>query len=351
PLYIIPIDVDIYTAAGKQTHKIEIREADSTYSFNVAQEPLCVNADAKKVTLCEKDDIRSASQWAYLFYNGENFTDRFEAIKECSPLNSEEAHKVLMDALNDKFWYIRELAVKNLKKLCKSKGDQVKAKLIDMIANDPKPSVRSSAVRNIQKYFKDDASLLPVFQKAAEDSSYDVMSEAFLALAKTDPKTGLELARKHEKEKSGTVREAIAQIYAESGTASDHTFFKDAISKGSGLEKYSLMIHYGTYLKRMGYDETDKGLALIKEVATGESGWFVRLSAYQTLSILETHYDKKALEAQTLAESLRMDGKTMEATEAERDMMKSKGMVEKIAKMVEELKANETDKNVLKYIH
>jgi hypothetical protein len=190
-----------------------------------------------------------------------------------------------------------------------------------------------------------------VFQQAAEDSSYDVMSEAFVALAKTDAKTGLELARKHETEKSGAVREAIAQIYAESGNSDDHKFFIKAIEAGSGLEKYSLMIHYGTYLKRMGYDETEKGLSVIKSVATGEGGWFVRLSAYQAFSMLQTHYEKKALEAETLAESLRMEGKTMEATEAERDHVKAKGMSKKISDLVEELKSKETDKNLLKYIH
>lgn len=351
PLYRLPMLIDVYTAAGKTTHQVEILQADTTFVFDLASEPLCVNPDAAKVLLCEKEDVRPISQWIHLYRQGGNFMDRYEAIRECARSGQAEALELIFEACDDKFWYIRELAVKNLKKLSKSKGTEVKNKLMAMAQNDPRPSVRSTAVKYLQKYFSEDTALIPTFQKATADSSYDVMSEAFIALSKIDPKSGMELARKHEKEESAAVRDAIAQIYAENGTADEHDFFAHALQEASGMEKYALIIYYAQYLKRMDMDQVDVGLKRIREVAAGDGGWFIRLSAYQALGMLKSHYAKKELEAQTLAESLKMEGKTMEATEAERDQIRSKGMAEKIEKMVEELKANETDKNVLKYVH
>jgi hypothetical protein len=52
----------------------------------------------------------------------------------------------------------------------------------------------------------------------------------------------------------------------------------------------------------------------------------------------------------TLAESLRKEGKTMDAEQAQADAVRAKNMSEKITALLQDIKSKETDKNILQYV-
>jgi aminopeptidase N len=356
PLYELPTKIDVYernklnSTADNITYPITITEREQTFEFKCASTPVLVNFDPDKVLLCEKNDAKPIGQFVTQYYHAKNFMDRYEALKECGQSNDENAKKVVRDALNDKFWALREMAIKNLKKQVSSSNTEIKEKLTVLAGKDDKAAVRSAAVRNLSKYFEGDASLLPVYKQATSDQSYETMAEGFAAIAKIDPKQGLQIARANMKEKNANVQSVIAEILSENGDASDHAFFVEALKKSSGFDKYTMMTLYSNYLKKQPDDEAEKGISVFEEQARNGSAWWIKLGGYQMLSGMQAHFAKRELEHKGLAESLQKEGKTMEASQEEAASVKCKNIGERIMASVNDMKSKETDKNLLQYL-
>lgn len=350
PLYKLPIDIDVYTSAGKQTFSVICEKQTENFSYPVPSKPLLVNVDAGKILLCEKEDIKPLDQFIYQYYNAPKYLDRKEAIEECAKSSEDKAQRVIVDALNDKNYHLRELAMRNLKKAVKLNKEEIKPKLTGLALNDKEASVRSSAIRQLGKHYEGDVSLTEVYEKAMKDQSYDVLSSALQGIAKNDPKKGVELAKNLETEKNNDVKFAIAEIYAENGGSAEHQFFIDTYKSISGFQKYTFLNIYNDYLKNQDDTEIMKGVELFEDVARNGSPWWLKFSGYQMLSGLQGHYSKRELELATKAESLMKEGKNSEAALAEREAMNAKKRSEMIANLITEIKSKETDKNILQYI-
>lgn len=357
PVYQLPVKIDVYeqgtltnTANDCKHYEVMITQREQFFEFTCATKPALVNFDADKTLLCEKNDVKPLDQFILQYYHGKNFYDKYEALKECAQSSNEKAKKVMRDALNDRFWYFREMAIKNLKRQLGTHGPEIKDKLISIAQNDKEAIVRAEAVRHLYKYFENDKSLLEVYKKATEDQSYEVMSDGFTGIAKLDPQAGLDLARTHVNEKSPTIQNVVAEILSQYGEVGDHSFFLDAMQKSSGFDKYSMMSLYNTYLKRQPDAEVQKGIAVFEEVARNGNSWWIKLGGYQMLSGLHAHYSKRELEHEGLSNSLKKEGKSMEAAQEEAEAVKCKNQQEKINNLITELKNKETDKNLLQYL-
>lgn len=350
PLYVLPVDIDVYTANGKTTHSVKVENRIDTFRIEVSGTPLLVNFDAQKRLLGEKDDIKPIEQWIHQYKNAPRYLDRREAIEECGKSNNEEAHKLLVEALNDKSPFLQELAMRNMKKAIKTQKDVIKSSLSEIALNNKGKSVRATAIRQLGRNFPEDASLIPIYEKAVNDSSYNVMSAGLESISKTDGKKAMEMARKYESEKNSEIKMTVAEIYSEHGTAAEHEFFLSTYKALTGFSRYEFISIYGNYIRRQNDTEVEKGLALFEDVARNGSPWWLKFSGYQQLSMLQSHYSKKELEMTTLAESLRKEGKTMDADQAQADAVRAKNMSEKIVALINDIKSKETDKNILQYV-
>lgn len=349
PLYLIPVEIDIYTANGKETHLVELKNRIDTFNFTVSQKPLLVNFDAQKRLLAEKRDEKPLEQFVYQYYNAPKYLDRREAIEECGKSTNDIAYRLLLDALNDKCSYLREITIKNLKKTVKAYKEESKNKLITL-SNDTVAGVRATAIKNLAKYYPEDKSLLPVYEKAIAGESYEGMAEGLIGISKIDSPKAMELAKKYEKEDNIEILLAVADIYAEFGGASEHDFFIKGLDEVRGFEKFGFISTYCSYLKRQNDTEIAKGITIIADIAKNGKPWWLKFSGYQQLSVFQGFYSKKELELKTKAESLRKEGKEAEANQTEQESVRAKNESERIAKIINDLKAQETDKNILQYL-
>ncbi len=350
PLYRLPFAIDIYTAGKKERHQVLAENVKETFEFKVASQPLLVNVDADKVLLCEKRDVKPMEQWMYQYYNAPRYLDRREAIDECAKSSDSRAQRVLIDALGDRSRFIRQLAARNLKRALKTNGEEIKTKLSDMALNDADASARSAAVKNLLKYFPEDASLVSVYEKGVADQSYEVMGASIVALAKSNPDKALELARRYEKENNNNIRTAISEIYAERGGAGEHAFFLENAKTVSGMYTFSFMSTYLSYLKRQNDEEINKGIEVFTGLAENGSSWWLRFSGYQMLSGLQSFYARKEMELKAKAESLTKEGSRAEADRAETESKTAAAQSDKITRLIEELRAKETDENLNRYL-
>lgn len=351
PLYKLPIDIDLYLTGKVERHRVTCDQVADTFLFNLSEKPWLVNVDATKTLLCTKEDKKDISQFVYQYYHAPKYLDRLEAIKACGASTEDEAIGVIVDALNDKYWNLRETAMKNLKKAIKKRKSDIKTKLIDLAQNDPKSDVRAEAIKQLTKYFEEDKDLLSVYQKSIKDESYQVMAQGMKSLAKLDSKEGLALARSLKTEKNSSIKSAVAEILVENGTEEDHPYFTEMLKDLGGYESFTFLPLYAEYLKNQNDTEIEKGIKVFEGFARSTGAWYDRFMGLQSLGGMATFYENKAADLKSEMEAYQAAGKTSDAQIAEQKMTQAKKKSDEINDLILEIRKSEEGSGNIQIIH
>jgi aminopeptidase N len=181
-LFDVPIEVEIGTASGRETHSIEVSEASQTFTFHADSMPLMVIFDKGDRILKAIEFRKDPELLIYQLKNAETTPDRSDAAVALGNLrNAPNAVAALGDAArHDPFWGVR---VEALQALGRIGGDEAEKPVL-AAASDRTPWVRDIAVGELGN-FKDDASLPSMLSKiATTDSAYRVRTAALGALAR-----------------------------------------------------------------------------------------------------------------------------------------------------------------------
>ncbi len=349
PLYKLPIQIETYVNDKRNRHLVWSENVRDTFVFDLPTKPQLVNIDAQKVLLCEKKEKKPLSQWIYQLDNAPLYLDKKEALQELGKAKSAEAQAAIVRALDHAFWHVRLLALSKGKRAIRADKTGMKPKVI-ALTKDEHPQVRKAALKCLKKYWQGDADLMAIYEDALKDSSYNVMAQAIDALAEIDKDRAMDIARKYEKEK-GAVSNAISRIYAKYGGKEEHAYFLLKLDETSGFNKYGMLQLYNNYLMRQDESEISKGLEIFEEVARNGSPWFLKLSGYQLLQNAAKTYDQIAGEHKSSYDQLLDEGNTAGAASSKQAQNKAEEKSKRIMKLVNQIKEQETDANVLQYIN
>jgi aminopeptidase N len=337
PLYRLPIAIDIYVNGKATRHKVFADEVVSVFKFKTS-EPELVVIDVERCVLAEITEKKPHEQYIRQFYLAPLYADRKEAVEKCAKKSDDASIKVVVDALDDKFWGIRALAIKSIRKAARSsQKDAVRNKLKEMALKDPNSTVRRSALATLYKEFDKADDLAGLSEAALKDQSYLVMSTALELLSVEDPSRAFKLAAQLENEQSSALMSTIAGIYAESGTIEQHPFFLRQLPKVGGFDKIGFIKTYIRFVKRLPYTEIDKAIPVLTDMAVGGgSHWGKYFGGYQELQGLVKFYNEEAEAAKTA-------GNASKAADAEK-------RAEDIKALIKELLSKETNAQVLQFM-
>ena len=317
PLFKLPIAVDIYSNGKKARHKIVITKADETFEFDAKSQPDLVNVDAEKMLLCTKSEQKSIAEWAFQYRNAPLYLDRDEALKELVQNSKDSVSaKVILSALNDKFWSVRVNVIGILKDISKGNEQVIKNSLTELVKTDDKASVRAAAIDYLSGNYQDE-DLQALYKNALNDRSYNVLGSAIVAIAKANHKEGLVLAKKYEDEKNSDVTFAIIELYANFGTAENNDFFIKSEGKFTSYSKVGFVRQYVAFLQKVDNDEiTYSGAELLRRIANKESSnkWVLAYTK-KAIKDLAAIYDDRALLYSQKLKTLKSDKTTNEETQ------------------------------------
>jgi aminopeptidase N len=241
--FIVPMAIDLYTGKNKKRYQVTLKDAVQTFAFPAATQPDLVNVDADKVVLWQKTDNKPAEAFSFQFFNAPLYLDRLEAVLYASKNQTNpEALKVLLAALNDKYYNIRLTALKvlNLKDAAVAKsGIPVIEKLA---AGDPNNIVKANAISILGA--TNNPAYLPVFNAALASQSYAVQGAGLVSLAKQKPEQAFSAAKAFEKDNKGLLTTSMMYVYATSGTSKEVPFFANNFSDRSKQEQYNAIPMY-----------------------------------------------------------------------------------------------------------
>ena len=293
PVFKLPIDIDIYADGKKERKRVWVKNENEDFSFDAAKKPYLVNVDADKSLLCTKDEKKSVSEWAFQYKNCPLYVDRLEALKQLSSFATiSEAADVIVSALNDKFWNIRETAISYIEKLPVDYKNSVEEKLITLAKNDQKSSVRSAAIEQLSNNYKDET-LTSLYRQSVNDKSYAVAGASLSALAKADEKESIRVAKQFESDKSMDMLLTVAQIYSKYGNDENNSFFVNLAPKMNGWDNVSFAMAYTDFLKRCSDSTINSGIVILQNIAKTENNRWVRYFGQKGIKELAQMYTDK----------------------------------------------------------
>jgi aminopeptidase N len=262
PLYKLPVYIDIYADGKKERKRIWIDDVKNTYIFDVASNPSLVNFDAEKQLLAKTTFEKTKEEYVFQYKNAPLWGDRNEAIDYFKEQMDDKAIVELMKSIaqNDPWRKFRADAIAALSEVAKDKeGDPIaiglKPLFISISEKDSNTKVRAAAIKALATNYKGD-DLNALYEKALNEQSYAMVSEAFDAIAKINPELAMKKAVALENEPSKEIIYSIADLYSKNGTDDNHAYFKKVKKYFNGFELLAYGNIYGKFLKRCAKSET-----------------------------------------------------------------------------------------------
>ena len=351
PLYKIPLDVDIYSNGKVERKKIVIEKMKEDFVFPLSSKPDLVNVDAEKMLLCTKKDNKEKKDFIFQYYQAPLYLDRYEAVIKIGDgyeFNTPEA-VMMNDALSDKFWNIRNTAIKNISVLAKMDKERILPKLVAIGLHDPRSQVRAAAIQSLAKNYPND-SLMYVYDNALNDSSYLVMKSAFKIIGDLDVKKGLALAKKLELEKDLNVTSAVATFYAQKGTEVNNDFLVAALAKSRGTARFGLITDYSQYLIRMEDPKILKpGIEGLADIGRKVTSRFTRQAAVNALDNISVELTNRISKGNKQLEEMRISNASQNQLLIEESkMVKIKLQRDELNETISDIKKNEKDPRLVK---
>jgi hypothetical protein len=195
-LYILPVKIAVHSKKEVQVYKVVVNQQEQTFSFDVSSgAPTWVSFDADKMLLCEKEDLSSDSFLLNQFDNSSLMLDRREAVIRLAETQNDNLRATVAGiALKDKSPYLRLEGLNMLSALSESGLNKVQKDVKRLAENDSAFSVRAAAISALADVYK--VNETKIFEAGWQAKSYEVNSEALLAMADFNTGKSLALARK-----------------------------------------------------------------------------------------------------------------------------------------------------------
>ena len=249
--FILPFKADLYVKGKKERHSVLMQDKQDTLTFRTEAKPDLVNVDAEKVLLARKTDNKSVQQFAYQYFNAPLYGDRLEAMEACSEqqLQNEDARKVILACLKDKYYGLRIKAINSLELGSETIRSLAVPVLKDLASNDPRTVVKAAALGALASLR--DGGNRSVFDEGMKSASYAVQGASLMGIAMINAGDAYTLAKKLEADSKGELAKAIVTVYALNGGSGELGYIEKAY-RGAELQgKVEMAPAYISVLSRV----------------------------------------------------------------------------------------------------
>lgn len=345
PLYKLPMKIGVYSGGNKTTHNVVVDKNINTFTFSYDGELENIVVDEDRTILGGYSHDKPREWYVHQFYNAPRYKDREQAIVYGSRLRTDKGKQLVLDALEDDFWYIRQFAISRLDKIGSDKKEEAYTRLKKMAKSDKSSKVRGAAISALANdYFKGEYAeeTRNILINAIEnDSSYLVISRGLNGLTKgseTDLKDALAKAKVLETERSSALKSQIIGIYKNHGDASNLDFMANAITSGdiSGYDAIGGLLNFTAALKVQDVKTQEQYLPVYEELSNN-GGAYINAVLPMSIMNLAMEANEFVTKYKNEYDALELEGKTAEAAvtleklnEAESYSAKVNALLEKI---------------------
>ncbi|GAA4348223.1 M1 family metallopeptidase [Hymenobacter saemangeumensis] len=285
PVYRLPVTVGVWINNQLTEHRITVSKADQTFSLPAAQKPSLVKFDNESQLLAQFEEDRSTEELLHQFYHARSYQQKVEVLDLLQNKTMELAVSGMMrNALNDKFWMVRRVALDHLRRYRGPETGAVKKEIQRLATADAHPRVRAQALITLASFPNDNYGAN--FLAALNDSSYTVAAASIEALTKNATVNARKQIAALEETPSAIMLMAIANYYAKFGGLDQYGWFLRRLPDVAEADLYTYFQAFGGLMTNIPPVERDKGIKVLEEHARNSPKYYVRLGAYRGLALL-----------------------------------------------------------------
>lgn len=301
PLFRLPVEIVVHDDNGAHVHQVVIDKKENKFIFPVSGALKTVIFDNQQMLLSELKNNKPREEYLQQFYLSKRYTARRDALKFGTQKDSPAAQKLILDALQDPFWYIRSMAIGKSTLL----SGENKAKALGIIeglaAKDESSAVRTAAIGFLKDALPSDKLEALLLKTIETDRSYMVIGTALTALSKKNPGLAMTKAKVLENEPSSKMKSGIAQLYATQGGKEEFAFFESTL-RSNRLQGYDAIFGLNSFTVFMARQEPEmqqKALELYK-IQQAKGSLYIKMFLPQNVTYLISALNDQS--AQTKAE-------------------------------------------------
>ncbi|HEV7350247.1 M1 family metallopeptidase [Telluribacter sp.] len=284
-VYRLPLKVDVWVNGQKKQHEVIINKSRQTLEFPVAKRPDLVVFDAQAQLLGTVEHEKSRPEWVYQYYHSDKFAHKYEALTQLEgKLTDSTVRHVMMHAMTDPFWKIRQVAVSNFSEYDGVEFVEAERQVQSRARVDPNSQVRTEAILTLAS-FGDNAND-PLFREALNDTSYLVVSVALDAYLIGRPGDADDITARFENSPNDAIVTAIGNYFAGLAKPDRFEWFLEKMKDMKPSDKYNFLQVFGKYLIKSPSDVQRRSVPILESLARNSPAYFVRFGAYQVLGLL-----------------------------------------------------------------
>ncbi len=254
-VFQLPVAIHIYTSEQEFIRKeVFVNKRLQTFEFDLEAKPKLVIFDADRVLLAVINQNKSLEEYAFQYYHGPKFMDRYEALMAIAQSDDYAFDKVFTDAVNDKFYALRTFGIYRMD----VEDSSVQEKLEKIALSDPHSEVRASALERLLE---------------VDGQDYKSLFEQIL-----------------ENDKAAAVKSAamqgLAMGYVASGDLSYLSFFEENWLKIDGYDALNFFDGYSELTSLGDVAQVLTAAEKLKKVAMRDSSIFRRFAATKAINNL-----------------------------------------------------------------
>ncbi len=290
-VYKLPLQIAWWEGSKRQVQPVTISKTSETFTFDAAARPDLVLFDAEQQLLAEVTHEKTDTELIFQLKNSNLYAPKSEAIQKLSSkLTNPEARQAILATINNPFHELRSEAIQAFANYKGDGSEQIAAALEKVATTDKKRPVRAVAIE-VLSTISENPKYVKIYQAGLQDSSYSVIAASAQALVATNSTTGLTQIEALEDSEVSQITVAVANYYAEANTPGKQPWFENQIKKaetaGHSGTLFGVLQDYGKYLMKQDAAAQQRAVPQLANLAKTADKYYVRITAYQALSLLD----------------------------------------------------------------
>lgn len=272
PLYRLPVKIAVWDEAGEHIYKVEIDEKEEKFIFPTNGKVKLVLFDYDQVLLAKVSESKPTEQFIEQYYLGKKYISRKLALLSGTADDTPKGQQLILDALKDPFWKIREIAIEKAAFLTEENKKTGIEIIKGLLRRDENSSVRAQAVNFLAENLSPIEATIALKDHLLEELSYKVISNAIIALNQVNHEAALETLKNYENDQTPKIRLLLATVYAADGKVEHLDFYLNLFknSKLKGYDALSALNSFSVYMSKQVIAIQVKALEIYKnQQATG----------------------------------------------------------------------------------
>ena len=231
-----PLAIDVFEGSKRIRHNVFIDKKDTSFKLAYSIRPNLIIINSDGVLLCDINENKVMNDYIFQLQHATNFYHKKEALQQMT--NSQQDKKVfeaIAEALNDKFYKIRILALENISLANKYAKKEVISKIKFLAINDKKTLVQAAAIETLGKLT--DPELKPIFEKGLKSKSYAVLGKSLVGMYYIDKKLAIEKSKTLPIEVKKIIATPLTRIYLEENDNDELDFIASNVMSGMFLSQ------------------------------------------------------------------------------------------------------------------